>query len=183
MNDVHLLGIASQEDAFLQRRVAAADDSDDLLLEEGAITHRALRHAASLELTFTRNTQLLGLSAGGQDDKVRGVFAILGLDDLLVAAPVDGRDARRLQVDPKLDRLIGHPLGELGSSDVIKARVVLDRVGIQELPAGRPALEQDRFHPGTAGVQRGGETGGPTADDDHVVAAILLHRLRNSHVI
>src|SRR5947209_3272800 len=95
VNDVDLLGIAGQKDAFLERGIAAADHGDHLLLEEGAVTDRALRHTASLELTFARNAELLGLAARGQDDEVAGVLAVLGFDHLPVASPMDGGDAGR----------------------------------------------------------------------------------------
>src|SRR4030081_2248718 len=60
VDDVNLLRVARQEDAFLQRSVAAADHRDLLLLEEGAIAHGALRNPAPLELGLARDAEFLG---------------------------------------------------------------------------------------------------------------------------
>ena len=58
MDDVHLLAVAGQEGGFLDRAVAAADDRQHLVLEEGAVTDGAVAHAAPGELGFARDAQL-----------------------------------------------------------------------------------------------------------------------------
>src|SRR5437899_2816876 len=93
VDDVDLLCVAGQKDALLERRVAAADHGDLFLLEEGPVTHGALRNAAPLELALTRDAELLGLAARGQNDVVRRVLSVLGLHDVLRAAPADPGDA------------------------------------------------------------------------------------------
>ena len=102
---------------------------------------------------------------------------------MLRAAPADTGDADSLQVDAELDGLVCHALGQLRPSDVIEARVILDRLGVEQLAARGAALEHHGFDPRSPGVQGGGQAGRPCADDDDVVSAVFLHRLRSSHVI
>ena len=66
-----------------------------------------------------------------------------------------------------------------------RGRAVGYVVGIPDrLQAARgAALEHHGFDPRSSGVQGGGQAGRPSADDDHVVLAVFLHRLRSSHVI
>src|SRR5437660_1429470 len=146
--------------------------------------HRRIRHeeAERIVLHVVAVIEELDVRLEADEDEDAGVLAVLCFDHLPVASPMDGGDAGRLQVHPELDRLVGHPLGKLGPGDVVKAGIVLDRLGVQQLATRRPSLEQDRFHPGAASVKRGGEPGRTPADDDYVVAAILVHQLRNSHV-
>ena len=183
VDDVDLLCVARQKDALLQRRVSAADHGDLFLFEKGPVADGALRNAAPLKLALTRDAELLGLAARGQNDVVRRVLSVLGLHDVLRAAPADPGDADGLQVDAELDGLVGHALGEFRPGDVIEPRVVLDRLGVEQLAARGAALEHHGFDPRSSGVQGGGQAGRPSADDDHVVLAVFLHRLRSSHVI
>src|SRR2546427_555609 len=101
----------------------------------------------------------------------------------LRAAPADPGDADGLQVDAELDGLVGHALGEFRPGDVIEPRVVLDRLGVEQLAARSAALEHHGFDPRSSGVQGGGQAGRPSADDDHIVVTVFFHRLRSSHVI
>src|SRR5260370_26852851 len=139
VDDVHLLCVARQKDALLQRRVATTDHGELLLFEEGPIADGALRTTAPLELVLSRDAELLRLTARGQNDKVRGVLAVLGLDDLLVPAAMDTGDAGGLQVDAELDGLVGHALGQLRAGDMVEARVVLYCLGVGQLAARRAA--------------------------------------------
>src|SRR6202043_2870721 len=52
VDDVDLLREASQKPPLLERRVTASDHRHFLFLEESAITDRALRDTATLELAF-----------------------------------------------------------------------------------------------------------------------------------
>ena len=183
VDDVDLLCVARQKDALLQRRVSAADHGDLFLFEKGPVADGALRNAAPLKLALTRDAELLGLAARGQNDVVRRVLSVFGLHDVLRAAPADPGDADGFQVDAELDGLVGHALGEFRPGDVIEPRVVLDRLGVEQLAARGAALEHHGFDPRSSGVQGGGQAGRPSADDDHVVLAVFLHRLRSSHVI
>src|SRR5262249_13059416 len=53
VDDVDLRGVARQEVALLQRRVASADNRQLLALEEGAITNGAVRDATPGELCLS----------------------------------------------------------------------------------------------------------------------------------
>ena len=183
MDDVDLARVARQEDSLLQGGVAATDHRDHLFLEEGAIADGALRHAAALKLTLAGDAQLLRLAARRQDDEVGHILAVLRLDDFLVTVLPDGGDPGGLQIDAEFDRLVRHPLRQLGTGDVIETGIVLDRLGVEQLAARCAPLEQHGLDPCPAGVEGRGEASRPTADDHDVVSPVLLHRLRNSHVI
>src|ERR1700730_4337699 len=183
VDDVDLLREAGQKDPLLQRGVPATDHGDLLFFEEGAITDRALGDTATLELAFAGDTKRERLAAGREDHEVGNVLAVFGLHDLLVAATVDPGHPSGFELNAELDGLVGHLLGELRPGDVVEAWIVFDRLGVEQLAAGRAPLQGHGFDPRAAGVQGGRQARRPGADDDHVVAAIFLHRLRSLHVI
>jgi len=63
MDDVDLVGELGEEQALLDRRVAAADDGHRPALVQGAVAGRAPRHAAPDELSLAGDAGTLGLDA------------------------------------------------------------------------------------------------------------------------
>ena len=164
-------------------RKLVSDHGHFFLFEEGPITYGALRNAPALEFLFTGNAELLRLAAGGQDHEVGEERAVIGLDDFLAALAPDRGDVGRLQLDAKLDRLVGHPLGKFRPGDMVEAWIVLDRLGVEQLPAWRSALQQHGLDPSPPGVQGGRQSRRTTANDGDVVLVMVFHCLRGSHVI
>src|SRR5207247_11449117 len=72
---------------------------------------------------------------------------------------------------PELPRVVGHLERQVGAEDRLEAGVVLDQLGVQELAAQRPAVDDDRLqvHPG--GVQGSRQPRRPAAHDDDVEIA------------
>ncbi len=67
VDDVDPARVAGQEVALFERGVTAADDGEDLVLEEGAVADRAIGDPAAGQLGLARHLQLSGEAAGGHD--------------------------------------------------------------------------------------------------------------------
>src|SRR5207247_10311556 len=69
---------------------------------------------------------------------------------------------------PELSRVVAHLERQVRAEDRLEAGVVLDQLGVQELAAERPPVDDDRLqvHPG--GVEGSRQPGRPAAHDDHV---------------
>src|ERR1700682_2780420 len=71
VDDVDLLREAGQEHALLEGGITATDHGHLLFPEEGAITDRALRDTAPLELALARDAKLERLAPRRQAQRVR----------------------------------------------------------------------------------------------------------------
>ena len=178
VDDVDLARVAGQEVPLLEGGVTAADDGKDLVLEEGAVANGAVGNAATRQLFFAGDLQLPGQAAGGHDHR-RCPQHAAGVEghDLLVTVDVDRGDRLVFAgVEAELAGVLRHLEGQVGAEDRLDARVVLDQLGVVELPTQRPAVDQDRakVHPG--GVEPGRQAGGAAPHDDDV--EVLDHATR-----
>src|SRR6266511_3165354 len=165
VDDVQLLREAREEEALLERRVAAADDGQVHALEERAIADGAVGDTLAVELLLARHLELLGLAAHRDDHGVRRVTRpVLEFDDLAVRLAPDLLDALQLDLQAELLCVLAHLLGEVEAGDGFLTRPVLDEVGVEEL-APDARREQDRVHVRAGRVQSGGEARGAAADD------------------
>jgi len=90
VDQAEVLREPGEEEALLERRIAAADDREVLTLEERAVADRAVRDAASVEFGLAGDLELRRLTADCDDHRVRAVGrAVLHLDDLPVALAAD----------------------------------------------------------------------------------------------
>ncbi len=74
MDDGHVLGIASQEQAFFDGAVAAADHHHIFPFEEPAIAGGAVRDSAPGQFLFARDVQVRRGGAGGDDQGIGQIF-------------------------------------------------------------------------------------------------------------
>src|SRR3546814_3223036 len=77
MHEVDLARDVGQVQRFFDRGVAAADHGHVLLLVEEAVAGRAGGNAAALELLLRLQPQVLRRGAGGDDQRVGGVVAVV----------------------------------------------------------------------------------------------------------
>ena len=75
MHQIDLAGDVGQVQGFFHRGVAAADHGHVLILVEKTIAGGAGRYAATLEGFFRGDAQIFGSGAGGNNQRVTGVFA------------------------------------------------------------------------------------------------------------
>src|SRR5207302_10230821 len=158
--------------------VAAADHRQVDVLEEGAVANRAVRHATACELRLAGNVQLSRVATGGDDHRGRAVLTGAGFEDLgAVGQHANSGHVGADNLGAEARCLSGHRLGELDAQDGVEARVVLDELGVEQLPARSLALEQHGTVHVPAGVQRGGQAGRAATDDGDVeVAVVGCHR-------
>ena len=165
---------AAEVHALVDGRVAAADDNGVLAGEEVAVAGGAVGDASTGELFLARDAELVVLAAGGDDDGLRRVLALLADDDLDLVV--------ELQVDHGVDgkegagvlRLLVHEHPDVGAQDAVReAGVVLNVGGVQDLPAGGELFHDERFQLRPRGVDSGAEASGSSAYDDDIV--LCLH--------
>jgi hypothetical protein len=75
VDQVHFRGDVRQIQRFFHGGVAAADDRDFLVAIEETVAGGAGRNAAAFKRFFGWQTQITGRGAGGDDQRVTGVFA------------------------------------------------------------------------------------------------------------
>ena len=80
VDEVDLAREAADERRLLERRVAAADDRDDLVAEERGVAGGAVRDAAALEAQLRLEPELARARAGRDDDAVGQVLVVADVD-------------------------------------------------------------------------------------------------------
>src|SRR6185369_13946150 len=81
-----------EEERFLHRRVAAADDGDVLALEEEAVAGGARRDAVAGELLLVRKPDPLRRRAGRDDERLRVVRLVADLEGERALREIDPGD-------------------------------------------------------------------------------------------
>ena len=161
-------GEIGQEQRFLDSGVAAADHDDFLVAVEEAVAGGAGRDAEAAEFLLGGKIEPLGLSAGGDDQR-------LGKIDLAGFAFEPERTCRQVDLgDMVIDDagadmlgLLLHLLHEPGALDDIgEAGIILDIGGDGQLAAGLDALDHDRLQHGARGIDCSRVSGGAGTDDD-----------------
>ena len=146
VDDVHLPGIAGEVLRLLHRGVAPADDRYDLAFEEGTVAHGTVGHTPAGIFQLAGHVELGGRAAGSEDDGRRLIHLPHGGRDLEDPVVPAGNPLYRVLPDigPELDGVSGHQIGQLAPQHVLEPGVVVDPLGVEELPAGNTALQEDR---------------------------------------
>ena len=71
VDHVHVGGVARDEETLVQGRVAATDDRDVHVLEEGGVTGGAVGDAVAGEPVLAGDVEAVVVGAGGDDDRLR----------------------------------------------------------------------------------------------------------------
>src|SRR4051812_25846241 len=170
VDDIHLRAIAGEIFRFFDGRVAAPNDGQNLALEEGAVTHGTIGHAATGILQLTRHFKFGWCATGGEDDGRSLVppASAGGHLEHSIVPPLDRVDRLLPNIGAEFDGVCGHEIGELPAKDVLEPRVVVDPLGVEQLAAGNPPLQEHRTQHAPAGVDGSAQTGRPTTDDDQI---------------
>ena len=175
------LGVLGEVGRLFHRGVAAADDQHVLLAEEEAVAGGARRHAVAGEPLLRRQAEPLGLRAGGDDERLGGDAILLDARDVDGERPlrqIDLLDVTGEELGAEALRLLAELLHQVGPEDALReAGIVLDLGGVDELPAGRSALDEplddQRRQRGARGVDRRRQPRRPRSDDDDAVVHFL----------
>src|SRR4029453_1789216 len=164
------------------RRVAAADDHDLLIPEEGSVTDRAVGDAPALEDTFGLEPQLASVGARGDDHGVRSVLLVADVDLERPLREVDPRDVVGDELGAEALRLPAEVLHHLRPQHALRvARIVLDIARDHQLAAPLEALDHQRLEVRAGSVERGRIPGRTAADDDQLAnihVHSVLHRIQ-----
>ena len=162
-------GEAREEDRFLHRGVAAADDGDRLAAEEEAVAGGAGRDAVADQRALGRQAEQPRRRAGRDDQRAVLVLAVRRLT-------LNGGARRSTAVTCAADDLGAEALGlrahlrhQLGPHDAVaKPGPVLDQRRQHQLAAGLEALDDERLEVGARRIEGRGQSGRAGADDDDV---------------
>ncbi len=172
VDDHHRGGELGQEHRLLHRRVATTDDDRRQIPVERRVAGRAIAHPAAAELILAGHPELAVLCAHSQDHSAGQMY--VRTDEDPVQSPVLGElDAGHIIcLEPRAEPpgLITEVLHQLRAGDPLrKAGVVLHIGRLLEQAAPGEALDHQRLQIGAGRVQRRRVTGGPAADNDHVL--------------
>ena len=135
-----------------------------------------MRHAFAGKVFLAGNIQAGEARTGGHDQRPGPQLAGVGDHHPVVTLQTHRRHLGQLHLHAKAHRLLlqqrtqgiaGHPVREAG--------IVLDVLAVEDLAAGREALQQDGPAAVPSRVHAGAESGRPAADDDDVVGLSHSH--------
>ena len=170
VDDGHLGRELGQKGRLLHGRVAAADDHDLLVAEEGGVADGAVRDAATLEGDLRLEPELPRVRPRGDDHRLGEVLLVADVDAEGALREVDAGDVVGQELGAEALRLSPEVLHHLGTEDAVRVtRVVLDVARDHQLPAPAEAFDDERPEIGAGAVERSRIARGPAADDDHLV--------------
>src|SRR5262249_23629731 len=143
--------------AFLHGRVATTHDRQDFVLEERAITDRAVGYPFAGELFFAGNVELAGRATGTHDDGRDTIRAaqLSGHVELAVVPLLHPFDRIHDEFSAELFGVLEHALREVSPEYTLESGIVLDQLGIEQLTTRDPAFDYQRLEHATATVHRG----------------------------
>ena len=155
--------------SLLHRAVAAADDEDLLVREEGAVACRASRDATPHQRGLCLQTQEPRARARRDDHSVSLECVEVCLQGEGARREVDLVDLLKANLCPEALGLRAELIHHLRAHDPLWiSGVVLYIRRDRELTTGLEPLKEERLQVGACGVDGCGVTGGARADDDYV---------------
>src|SRR5215469_8484040 len=170
VHDRDTSGETGQECRFLHRRVSAADHRDVLLTEEEAVAGSTPGDAVSGEQLLARHPELTVARASRDDDRAGVIGVLANLDDLWRRPQVDLGDVIWNELGAESLSLLAQLVHQIRAKDPIREAGEVFHVGgvHQRTTRRHRALEDQRLKPRPRSVERGGVSGRPRADDDHI---------------
>ncbi len=157
------------EQRLFDRRVAATDDGDHLVLEEGRVAGRAVRDSAAGHRLLPRYAQLHRVGAAGDNRRLRAHFAVDGRQNVVRPIPAQPLNAAIHRLHPELLGLAVHVDGKVWALHAVsEAGIILDQSRDRDLPSEHPALPENGAPARARRVEAGGETSRPPANDRDV---------------
>lgn len=171
VDDRDLAGKLGQIHGLLDRTVAAADDINLVVLEEGRVARGAEGDAAAGELALVFAADGAGEGAGGDDDGLCLVLALVADDLLDLTAEVNALDDIAAALGTELRRLLAHARDQTAAALALDALagIVLDLVGLGDLAAVLSLFDDQGAQTGAAGVQSGRKTGRAGAENNNII--------------
>ena len=167
VDEVDLARVPRDEEALVERGIAAAHDRDLDVLEERSVAGGAVAHALARQFRLAGHAEVVVLRPSGHDHRTREVLLAGGRDPK--AAVLCAFERGRAFVDelrPELLRLLEDVLGEVEAVHALgKARVILHEVGRRNLTARDHAFEDDGGTASAGAIDGGGQPGAAAAND------------------
>ncbi|MCG3139490.1 MAG: hypothetical protein HDKAJFGB_00365 [Anaerolineae bacterium] len=167
---MHARGKTRQEQTFLQRAVAAADDRHLFAAKEKPVAGRAVRNAASRQFQFARHAQTTRRRAR-RNHRAFGFIAraIFRLQDKGMRLKIYALHMVGLETRAEFFSLLFHQFRQFGPGDAIgKPRIIFHFVRQRDLSAKFIAANQKRIQIRARRVQRGGQARRSRTNDNYV---------------
>ncbi len=156
----HMAGDVGQIQRFFHRRIAAADDRDRLFFVEETVTGGAGRNALAGELFFRGQAEILRRSAGGDDQRVAGVFTGIANQPQRPFGQLGGVDMVEDHLGVEAQGVLLETCHQIGTLHAIGVgRPVVDICGRHQLAALGHAGDEHRAQVGAGSIDGGGITG------------------------
>ncbi len=162
-----MAGDVGQVQRLFHGRIAAADHGDRLVAVEETVASGAGGHALAGEGLLGRQAEVLGGGAGGDDQRVAGVFAGIADQAHRLVGQLGGMDM--IEDDLGVEALgmfleARHQVRPLHAVGI--GRPVVDFGGGHQLAALGHAGDQHRLEVGAGGIDGGGVTGRAGAENE-----------------
>mmetsp|Transcript_99923 Transcript_99923/g.287162 ORF Transcript_99923/g.287162 Transcript_99923/m.287162 type:complete len:428 (-) Transcript_99923:390-1673(-) len=175
VNELHVGADARQHERLLHGRVATADNRARPALEKVAVAGRAARHAVTSQVPFALYVQPAAVGARRDDERVGSHEAALVRHDLEgLLRCVDLDDGIVPDLGEEAPRLLLHDLDHLPTVFARHPWVVLDVDALRHELTAKRWRDDQRAQVRTSSVDRRRHTGGPAADDDHLLDRAAL---------
>ena len=167
MNQGHVRGDVRQIERLLDRRIAAAHHRDRLAPVEKAVAGRAGRDALAAEGLFRGQAQILRRGAGGDDERIAGVLAVVSVQAEGALPQFHPVDVVERELGVEALGVPAHALHELRSLQVLDvARPVVHIRRGHELAALLEPGDQQGRAVGARRIDGGGITRRTRSQDD-----------------
>ena len=181
MHQVDLAGDVGQVERFFDGGVAAADHRHVLVAEEETVAGGAGRHALAHELLFGLDAEILGAGAGGDDQRIAGVFAAVALEAERAARQIGRVDMVEDDLGLEALGMRLHARHQVRTHQAVGiARPVVDLGRRHQLAALLQAGDQHRLEVGAGGIDGGGVAGRAGTEDQQLAVLRGAHGDRRS---
>ena len=175
MDDRNLAAKLGQVHGLFHRAVAAAYHIDVQILEERPVASRAIGYALAGEFLLARAADGPGVGAGGNDDGLGIIVALLALQVLDFAFQLHLFDGIIDLFCAKMLRLFRHTAYQAGAGLTLDAAgIVFNLRGDDDLSAVLLLLDDQGGQPGAACIASGGEPRRARADNNYIID-LLIH--------
>ena len=170
MDQVYLFRQSAQIQRIGYGRVAATDHNNGLVLVETAVAMGAVVDTAAYQAFLIGKAQGLGIDTGSDDYSFTQQSAATDIDLKRLGCEIHPHHFIVNRGSAKPLRPLLHLCAKGEAVDaLIKARIIVDNVRQPHLTAGGQLLYHYGIQAGSGSIQRGGVTGGATADDQYII--------------
>src|SRR5262249_13387976 len=179
-----LAGDVREERRLAHPGVTATHHGNRLVAEELAVPGGTVGAAAAGDPLRALPRELARRTARRHHHRAGAMRLAVGLDQPLVAGARQALDGAKPNLNPTRLHLFAHGRGQVPAGDTLgEARVVLDRVDVDQLPPDAHLVDDHRRETKARAEDRAGHTARASADDDDIfIHSSLLYAKSFAHL-